>query len=323
MNNLLVSSSPHLRAPRSTGNIMRQVFAALLPAAIGGCVIEGPLRAFGYEAVAPFLILFVSVASAMLAEGAAQRLLGRAITVSDGSAALCGLLLGMNLPPRAPLWLPVVGSVVAIVLVKQLFGGIGYNFLNPALAARAALLVSWPVLMTDFPAFAVSDALSTATGVDALAQATPLAAPGGYTLSQLLIGTTGGCIGEGCRALLLLGAVYLIIRRVINWRIPVIYITSYMLFDRMLGNREPLLYMVFSGGLILGACFMATDYTTSPLTGRGRIIYAAGCGLVTAVLRIFGGSAEGVSFAILIMNVLAPLIERIPARKPFGGGAFG
>jgi len=254
----------------------------------------------------------------MLAEAAAQKLLRRPITVSDGSAALCGLLLGMNMPPRVPLWLPVVGSIIAIVLVKQLFGGIGYNFLNPALAARAALLVSWPVLMTDFPAFTAADAVASATGVDALTQATPLAAPGSYSITQLLLGTTGGCIGEGCRLLLILGAVYLIIRRVINWRIPVVYIASYMLFDRLFGNRETLLYMVFSGGLVLGACFMATDYATSPITRRGRIIYAAGCGLVTAVLRVFGGSAEGVSFAILIMNVLVPLIERLPARKAFG-----
>ncbi|MCL2432999.1 MAG: RnfABCDGE type electron transport complex subunit D [Clostridia bacterium] len=303
MNKLLVSSSPHLRTPRATGNIMREVFAALLPAAVCGCIIHGFFHSF--------LLLFAAVASAMLAEAAAQRLLRRPITVKDGSAALCGLLLGMNMPPGVPLWMPVVGSVIAIVLVKQLFGGIGYNFMNPALAARAALTVSWPAIMTAFP------------GVDAIAQATPLASPGKYSIWQLLLGTTGGSIGETCRALLLLGAVFLIIRRVINWRIPVIYLLSYMLFDRLFGNQEPILHMVFSGGLILGACFMATDYTTSPITGRGRVVYAAGCGLVTAALRVFGGSVEGVSFAILIMNLLVPLIERIPARKPFGGGAFG
>nr|MDD6335093.1 RnfABCDGE type electron transport complex subunit D [bacterium] len=329
MPSYLVSASPHIRSPRGTAAIMRDVLIALAPAAIAGAIIQGPLRTSGFEAARPLLLLVFAVISAVAAEALMQKAMGRRITISDLSAAVTGLLIGMNLPPTAPMWVAVLGSVFAIVLGKQLFGGLGFNFLNPALAARAFLLASWPAIMTNFPPFPVS-----AGGVDAFTSATPLvlfksgALAGAFdgagehlaALWRLAIGATGGCIGEGCALLLIAGGVYLMVRRVIDWRIPVTFLVSYALFDRLFGNTAPLDMMMLSGGLMLGSIYMATDYVTSPENPMGHIIFGLGCGLLTALIRVRGGYPEGVSFAILLMNLCVPLINRFSFTRPFGGG---
>ncbi len=325
--NLNVSPSPHLRAPQDTRAIMRHVLIALIPA----CTV-GVYR-FGFRAL---IVLVLTTAFAVLTEWALNRLMKRESTVRDLSAAVTGLLLGMNLPSTAPWWLCALGAVFAIGLVKALFGGLGNNFVNPALAARAFLMVSFPVRMTSWVAPLNS---LTADAADAISAATPLALlkqggaalqlPGGAgpDLLRLLFGDSGGCIGEGSALALLIGFVWLMAFGVISPRIPLAYILTVFAGTALLGRAAGETYYpplvngaahALSGGLMLGAIFMATDYTTSPVTAAGQWIYALGCGFLTVVIRLFGGYPEGVSFSILIMNLCVPLIERGVRARSFG-----
>ena len=261
--------------------------------------------------------ILVAVLGAVAAEYLIQKLMKKPITIKDYSAAVTGLLLAFNVPSTLPWWMTLIGSVFAIAVVKQLFGGLGHNFMNPALAARAVLLASWPVEMTSW----------VTTGADAVATATPLAvikgAEAGATsasMFDLLIGNVGGCIGETSAILLIIGGIYLIYRGVITYVIPTYYIGTVAVLTFIFSGFDisMLSYNILAGGLILGAFFMATDYTTSPVSKKGQIIYAIGCGLLTAVIRYYGGYPEGVSYSILLMNVATPLIDKYISPRVFG-----
>ncbi len=317
-----VSSTPHIRSKDSTSTIMRDVIIALTPAAIMG------ILAFGLEAL---LIIAVSVVSCVSFEALFQKITKQKITVHDLSAIVTGLLLAMNLPSSSPLWLPVVGGFFAIVVAKQLFGGIGQNFINPALAARAFLLASYPTDMTNFTQPTGLNSFMELFGVsahmvDATSYATPLAvvksskafAPEASDVLNALFGNVGGCIGETCAIALILGGLYLLFRKVISWRIPVTYIATVFILTWAFG-RVPY-YEIFIGGLMLGAFFMATDYSSSPVTSIGQIIMGIGCGILTSLIRVYGGYPEGVSYSILIMNLAVPLIDRYTKPRIFGGG---
>lgn len=294
---LKASSSPHIHGPDTTRGIMTDVTVALLPAAVYGCIL------FGIYAAA---VLLTTVGAAVLSEYLWNRALGKPNSVKDMSAVVTGLLLGMNLPPTVPLWQAAVGSVVAIIVVKQMFGGIGCNFANPAIAARIVLLVSFPASMTRF----------TEPVSDAITSATPLAQSGMYSLKSLFFGIHAGSIGETSAFLLLLGGAYLVLRRVITPLIPLCYIGTVSLLSLVAGQN--VITAIFGGGLILGAVFMATDYTTTPTSRLGKAIFAVGCGIITFVIRKFGSMSEGVSYSILLMNILTPLIDRFTLAKPFG-----
>ncbi len=307
-NRFTVSSSPHIRSSETTQNIMRDVTIALTPAALYG------VYNFGLRAL---IVLVISVVSAMVAEAACQKIRKQKITVSDFSAVVTGLLLGMNLPSAVPYWIPVVGSFFAIAVVKQAFGGLGHNFINPALAARALLVASWPVHMTTWVKPG-SDAIASPTVLGILKEKTGDALP---SLTDMLMGSIGGCIGETSALLLLLGGLYLIYKGVITIKIPGIYIGTVALLTLFITGFDFELTMVhiLSGGLILGAFFMATDYASSPITPKGQIIYAFGMGLLTVIIRFYGGYPEGVSYSILLMNVAAPLIDKYAKPRVFGG----
>ncbi len=295
---LTVSSSPHIKHPDTTRGIMADVVIALLPSAVYGCILFG-IRAFA--------VLLTTVAFAVLSEFLWNKALKKPQSIGDMSAVVTGLLLGLNLPSTLPLWQAAIGSAVAIIVVKQMFGGIGCNFANPAIAARIVLLVSFPAAMTTFrePIF------------DAITSATPLAAESGtYTFKLLFFGMHPGCIGETSAFLLLIGGIYLVIRRVISPIIPLCFVGTVALFSLIAG--ESITVSVFGGGLMLAAIFMATDYTTSPTTKLGKVIFAVGCGAITFVIRKFGALPEGVSYAILLMNILVPHINRFTLSKPFG-----
>lgn len=329
-NTYTVSSSPHITSNESVSRIMLDVIIALIPAAIAAVYF------FGWRSA---LVIAVSVLSSVAAEAIYQKLMKKPITIKDFSAVVTGILLAYNLPPTIPLWIVVIGAVIAIVLVKQIFGGIGQNFMNPALAARAILLAAWPVEMTNWQSpvidgvsAATSSATSSAT-VDGISSATSGATPlailksGGVwaelpPLWDVFIGKIGGCIGEISALALLIGAAYLLIRRVISWRIPITFIATVGLLTWIFGNDGLFtghgLYHIFSGGLILGAFFMATDYPTSPVTPKGQIIMGIGCGIITTVIRLVGGYPGGVSYSILIMNVATPLIERYTRPRIYG-----
>ena len=304
-----ISSSPHIRDKETTGNLMGQVIVALIPAAIMG------IYNFGLKALALYI---VTILSCVLFEALYQKLIGKKITVKDLSAALTGLLLAMNLPPDVPLWIPVIGSFFAIIIVKQLFGGLGQNFMNPALGARCFLLISFTGIMTSF-------------SYDAVTMATPLAelkAGERVDVVSMFLGTIPGTIGETCAFALIIGGAFLLIRGVINYRIPLFYIGSFSVFILIYaiasGRGFDISYLfahLSGGGLMLGAFFMATDYVTSPITPNGKIVFGILLGFLTFLFRIFGGSAEGVSYAIIIGNLLVPLIERITVPKSFGKGA--
>ncbi|AOT72742.1 RnfABCDGE type electron transport complex subunit D [Geosporobacter ferrireducens] len=308
-NRLIVSSSPHLRSDEAINVIMRDVVIALLPATMAGIYF------FGMGAVK---VILSAVIAAVATEAAVQKLRNQPISINDWSAVVTGLLLAFNIPATAPWWMPAVGSVFAIAIVKHAFGGLGHNFMNPALAARAMLLASWPVQMTNF----------IKPGPDAVSTATPLALIGGMegagqnlpSLFNLLIGNVGGCIGETSAILLILGGVYLIYRGVITPRIPVIYIATVAVLTFLLGgfNFYFMSYQVLAGGLMLGAIYMATDYSSSPVTPRGQVIFALGCGFFTSIIRLYGGYPEGVSYSILFMNVAAPLIDKYSRPRVFG-----
>ena len=317
---LRVSSSPHIVTPRTTTSIMRDVLVALLPAAAMGVYM------FGMKAL---YILLASVASSVITEYAILKIFKRPGKVMDLSAAVTGLLLGMNLPASAPLWLPILGSMFAVIVVKHAFGGLGHNFMNPALAGRAFLVACWPARMLGsafIPARQIGWLSSvTGTAVDATSYATPLVYLKSGTLASdsllpLFVGNVGGCIGEVSAAALLIGGIYLILRKVINWRIPVIYIGTVFAGVFLLKGFELLhsLNHILAGGLFIGAIFMATDYTTSPITKNGQVIFALGCGLLTVIIRLYGGYPEGVSYSILLMNIASPLIERYTKPRIFG-----
>lgn len=323
---LKVTSSPHIRHEDSTRGIMLDVIIALLPAAIWGCLL------FGYKAA---VVLAVTVATAVAAEAVWNIALKKQQTIGDLSAALTGLLLGMNLSSETPIWIAAIGSVVAIIVVKQMFGGLGFNFANPAMTARIVLLVSFAGRMSNF----VSPIEWLSSGaVDTVSSATPLAGTpvgelffgayeGGaaemvkttYTFKQLFFGMHPGTIGETSSFLLIIGGVYLMLRRVIKPIIPAAFIGTVAVCTLIAGNTGNAFWVqIFGGGLIIGAIFMATDYVTSPTTNLGKLIFGVGCGLITFVIREFAALPEGVSYAILIMNILTPHINRLTLSKPFG-----
>lgn len=293
-----VTSSPHIRHEDSTRGIMSDVIIALLPAAIYGCIL------FGWRAIA---ILAVTIATAVAAEALWNIALHKNQTIGDFSAVLTGLLLGMNLSSETPLWIAAIGSVVAIIVVKQMFGGLGYNFANPAMTARIVLLVSFAGQMSNY-----------VSPIDAVSSATPLAREATFTLKQLFFGMHGGAIGETSAFLLIIGGIYLMLRRVIKPIIPVAFIGTVAVCSLIAG--QDLALSIFGGGLMLGAIFMATDYTTSPTTNLGKLIFGIGCGLITFVIRHFGSLPEGASYAILLMNILTPHINKLTLSKPFGAG---
>ena len=295
---LTVASSPHIKRPDPTRGIMSDVVIALAPAATYGCIL------FGLRALA---VLITSVSVAVLCEFLWNKALKKPNTIKDMSAVVTGLLLGMNLPPTLPLWQAAIGSAAAIIVVKQMFGGLGHNFANPAIAARIILLVSFPASMTRF----------TEPVSDAVTSATPLAGTAGtLSFKTLFFGMHAGSIGETSAFLLIVGGLYLVIRRVITPIIPVCFIGTVALLSLISG--ESVMLSVFGGGLILGAVFMATDYTTSPTTPLGKAVFAVGCGIITFVIRKFGSLPEGVSYSILLMNILVPHINRFTLSKPFG-----
>ncbi len=305
-NKLLVSASPHISAGESSARIMWAVFLSLLPAGIAGVAI------FGWNALR---VILVSVAVALLAEALIQKLRRVEITIGDGSAALTGLLLAYCLPSSVPLWLAAAGSVFAIAIGKQAFGGLGQNIFNPALVGRAFLLAAWPTQMTTW--------VKPGQVFDALTGATPLASAfAGVSYWDLLVGNRGGCIGEVGILALLAGGLLLLILGYISWQIPFSFIATVGIFTWIFGAEAPFsgewLFHILSGGLILGALFMATDYVTSPLTNKGKLIFGFGCGVFTAVIRIWGGYPEGVCYAILLMNAATPLIDRYTRPRRFG-----
>ena len=316
MSQLIVSPSPHIRSERTTRNIMLDVIIALCPAVIASVIL------FGWRA---FLIEAVCVASCVLIEYLCRVLMKRDQTIGDLSAVVTGLLLALNLPVTIPMWVAVFGCFIAIAVTKQLFGGIGQNFANPAIAARVILLASFGGYMTNFTApFDYS-------GVDAVASATPLAllaggadavasAAGGAqlpSLMQMFLGVKAGCIGEVSALALLMGGVYLVARRVIKPITPLVFIGTVFVFSGILG-ADPV-YQILSGGLMIGAIFMATDYATTPATNWGKAVFGLGAGLLTVLIRQYGNYPEGVSFAILLMNILTPQIDKLLTRKPLGG----
>ena len=321
---LTVSPSPHLRTEDTTRSIMLDVCIALMPALIWGIFI------FGWRALT---VTLVSVVFAVLSEFVWEKAMKKPLTISDFSAVVTGILLAMNLPVSVPLWMPAIGAVFAIIVVKQLFGGIGKNFVNPALAARV-FLFAWPSHMgaeaftapgTKLPPLAISIA-----SADVVSGATPLAAlktgaAPDISMFDMILGNEAGCIGEVSALLLTAGFIYLLVRKVITWRIPVFYIGTVAIVTFIFAKTSlPFVFAgqeIFSGGLFLGAIFMATDYTTSPITEGGRMIYAIGCGLLTVFIRYFGGYAEGVSFSILIMNLLVWYLDRYTKPVRFGGAS--
>ena len=305
-NKLIVSYAPHIRTEQATPIIMRDVAIALLPSVLVG------ILAFGVQAL--FMTL-ICVISAVFFEYIWCRWTKKELTVHDGSAVVTGILIAMNVPPSAPLWIGIVGAAFAIIIVKCFFGGIGHNFANPALAARAFLLSCWPVAMTTFAQPSFGSLIQT---TPVISSATPLvAAENTYSYMDLFLGNCPGCIGEISALAILVGGIYLLYRKVITWHIPVIYTAVVFVFSYILGVDG--LYQILSGGLLLGAVFMATDYTTSPMTVKGQILYAFLIGVLTVVIRNFGNLPEGVSYSILIMNVVTPLIDKFTKNKRYGG----
>ena len=267
------------------------------------------------------MLIAVSIVSSLVFEWGYEKILKKPITVSDFSAVLTGLLLALNLPATASWWVPVVGSFIAIVLGKQFYGGLGQNFINPALIGRAFLVAAYPTQTTG-AAFAtgrmVVDASTYATPLAELKAGTALV--NGDAIKNALIGNVGGCIGETCAIALLIGGVYLIVKHIISWRIPVIYIAVVFILTTIMRGNGVIggVYEIFVGGLMLGAFFMATDYVTSPISAKGQVIFAVGCGLLTSFIRVYGGYPEGVSYSILIMNLAVPLIDRYTRPRIFG-----
>ena len=307
MEKWIVSPSPHLRQGDTTRKLMGDVIIALCPALAASGILFGP-RAL--------LVVLVTVASCVLSEYLCRRVMKRDNTIGDLSAVVTGILLAFNLPVGINLFMAAFGGVVAIVVVKQMFGGIGMNFVNPPLTARIVLMSSFPTAMSTWsePFYYVkggADALTTASPLALMAQGEPLPS---YT--DLFLGVRAGCLGETCAVALLLGGAYLVARRVIKPVIPLCFIGTVAVLTLLLGQNP--LEHILTGGLLLGAIFMATDYTTSPLTTKGRVVFGVGCGVITVLIRVFGALPEGVSFSIILMNILVPHIERLTRPKPFG-----
>ena len=303
---LHVSSSPHVRDTVTTKNIMYDVLIAMIPAAAFG------VYQFGFNAL---LVIILTMAACVLSEYIFEKAMKRPITIADGSALVTGMILALNMPPEIPVWVPVLGGVFAIIVVKQLYGGLGQNFMNPALAARCFLLISFAGMMNDFS--------SASLGFDSVSGATPLAMlRSGETvdLAALVIGRIPGTIGEVSVLALLIGAVYMLVKKVISPRIPLIYIGTAAVFLFLFGGFDPyyVICEVCSGGLIFGAFFMATDYVTSPITPKGQIVYGVILGLLTGIFRLWGASPEGVSYAIILSNLLVPMIEGLTLPKAVG-----
>jgi len=312
----LVSSAPHFRKKgESVARTMGTVNIALVPAAL--------MSVFIFEWCALW-VMTAAVLTAMITEAVIQRGRGKPVTVTDGSALMTGLLLAFNLPAHVPLWIPVVGSIFAIAIGKQAFGGLGRNIFNPALAGRAFLMAAWPQHITTF---------TRPFAVDAVTQATPLAllkegkatdlAGMGLTHMDLFLGFRGGSLGEVCAMALILGGLYLLIRRIITWHTPVSFILTAAAFGWVFGSPEgyfkgDFLFQILSGGLLLGAIYMATDYVTSPITKKGQLLFGVCCGLLTGVIRRWGGYPEGVCYAILFMNAAVPLIDRFIKPRRYG-----
>ena len=301
---LNVSSSPHVRCSVNTQNLMLDVVIAMIPAAAFG------VYNFGFHAL---LVLLITSAVCVASEYVYEKLMHKPITIADGSARVTGMILALNMPPQIPVWVPALGGIFAIIVVKQLFGGLGQNFMNPALAARCFLLISFAGKMTTF----------TEPHSDAVASATPMAmlkAGEQVDVGAMFVGNIPGTIGEVSVIMLLIGAAYLVVRKVISLRIPLTYIATVAVFAAIYSGFD-MTYVaahICGGGLIFGAFFMATDYVTSPITPKGQYVFGVCLGLLTALFRIFGGSAEGVSYAIIFCNILVPLIEKYTLPTAFG-----
>lgn len=320
-NKLIVSSSPHVRTNKDTSYIMKQVVIALLPAT---------LAALFFFRLSALNVIFFCVTGSVGAEFLCQKISKQESTIGDFSAVVTGLLLAFNVPASLPWWMCLLGAAFAIIVVKMVFGGIGNNFVNPALAARAFLLASFPVAMTLWTRTGVNWVSSG--NIDAYTTATPLSflkagsngvsslADSGMSISNMLIGNIGGCIGETSAVLIILGGLYLMYKGIINYVIPTFYICTVAILMFILGgfNFTFVIYELLAGGLMLGAFFMLTDYTTSPMTKKGQIIYAVLAGLITTVIRLYGGYPEGVSYSILLVNIMTPLIDKYTKTKVFG-----
>ena len=300
---LIVSASPHVRSEETTQSLMANVIVALCPCVVASAII------FGVRAL---LVTAVSVVACVAFEWLYCKLLKKPNPISDLSAVVTGIILAMNVPVGMPIGQLIIGDLVAIIVVKQLFGGIGDNFLNPALLARAVLLASWPARMTGATAYALPTCWS---GADAVTSATPLAGYEANTM-DLFLGNIPGSIGEVCKAAILLGLIYLLVRRVISWRIPVTFLAVFAALSALVGQN--VLNELLMGGVLFGAVFMATDYTTSPMNPRGQFIYAALCGVLVCVIRNFGAYPEGVTYAILIGNIVTPLIDKYDKPRLYG-----
>jgi electron transport complex protein RnfD len=303
----LVSTAPHIFAKDTTAVLMLDVIAALMPTVAAGIWL------FGWSAAR---VILICVVSSVGFEFLWQVLLKKPITVNDLSAVVTGIILALTMPANAPWWMLVVGSAVAIVLVKQMFGGIGDNFVNPAATARAVLLASWPALMSGGAYTAPMDAVSSATPLAIFGRTAEAAASAAPSTLDMFIGRIPGCIGEVSKIAILLGLLYLLIRKTITWHIPVTMVGSFMLFTWLFGG-DPL-QGVLMGSVLFGAVFMATDYVTCPMTHKGQLIFAGGAGLMIALIRAFGGYPEGTMYAILLMNVLTPLIDRMTRGRIYG-----
>lgn len=313
-NKYIVSAAPHIHTKTSVSGIMCDVIIALMPSAVFGCLM------FGYKAA---VLIVTCILSCMTSEFIFNKLIKKKNTLGDCSAVVTGLLLALNLPPTIPVYMAAIGSAFAIIIVKQVFGGLGKNFMNPALAARCFMLVAWTSAMTTF----VNPLAGY--GVDALSSATPLAVMKSGsdklpTLKNAFLGFIPGTIGETSSLMILIGFAYLLIRKVISPRIPIAYVTAFAILTFFFGNKGEMsainytLLQICTGGLLFGAVFMATDYVTTPTTPNGMIIFGIGCGILTFVIRRFGGYPEGASFSIILMNIAAPLIEKATIPKSFG-----
>lgn len=308
---LIVSSSPHISSPVKTKNIMLDVIIAMVPALLASVYFFGP-RALA--------LVVVTVAACVISEFISRKVMKREQSIGDLSAVVTGMLLAFNYPATLPFWIAALGGVVAIVVVKQMFGGLGHNFANPAITARVILLTSFALRMTTWVAphawkTGAVDAVSAATPLGMIASGNTADLP---TYTQMLIGERAGCLGETCIIALIIGGVYLVIKKVISPIIPVVYIATVFVFSAVLG-ADPVM-QILSGGLFLGAIFMATDYVTSPITNKGKVIYALGCGIITVLIRQFASLPEGVSYSILLMNILTPHIENLTMPRVFGVG---
>lgn len=306
---LRLSTSPHYLSRESTQTLMLDVLIALVPTTAAGIYLFGSRAAW---------VLAVAVASAVICEYLFQKLAKRPVRVMDLSAVVTGLILGLNLPAQAPLWLPAIGSAIAILLVKELFGGIGHNFLNPALLARGILLASWPARMSVYfmPMRVLGVTSAVPAGPDAVSSASALIRPTGYEVYDLLMGNIPGTIGEVCKIAILIGFLYMLFVGTVSWHIPVFFVGTVALMTFLVGG-DPL-KAVLSGGLLFGAVFMATDYVTNPMLKRGQVIFAIGCGVIVSVIRFTKAYPEGVTYAILLMNILTPLIDRLTSRRVYG-----